>query len=154
MKKLVKTKQEIQRKWDSILCRFLKTKIRHKEAYYDIARYAIGERFDGSRRDLHIFVISLGLDRMVEFTKWENKIGRYARDDFKHAISAHCKAFVDDVYRIGAPFVLIDINKYRWKDLSSKREMLKERQIQETSHTYDSKSGCGVGSCSDWQRVK
>ena len=152
MQKITKTKKEIQRKWDSILCRCLKTKIRHREAYYDIARYAIGERFTGNRRDLHMFVVSLELDRMVEFTKWKNKIGQYAKDDFRLAIAAHCKEFIDDLFAVGPPFVLIDIVKYKWRDLSSKREMLQERRVQESCHTYASKSS--IGNCSDWQRVK
>lgn len=152
--KLVKSAAEIQRKWDMILCRFITTKIRHKEAYYDIARFALGCRFEGSRRELHIFVVGLELERLVEFTKWKNVIGRYAKDDFKHAIGKHSNQFVTDCFTLGPPVVMMQIQKYKWKDLSAERVMLLERFTRDDSHTYKSKSGIGVGSCSDWLTVK
>ena len=151
---IIKTPAQIQRRWDMILCRLISTKIRHKEAYYDIARFAIGCRFEGSRRELHIFVIGLNLERMVEFTKWKNVIGHYSKDDFKQAIGKHNSKFVSDCYKIGPPMVLLQIEDYKWKDLSSERVMILERQTQEESHVYASKGGCGVGTCSDWKRVK
>ena len=152
--KIIKTKAQIQRRWDMILCRFLSTKIRHKEAYYDIARFALGHGFDGSRKELHIFVIGLELDRMVEFTKWKSVIGKLAKDDFKNAIAKHSQRFISDIYKLGPPIVMMQINEYKWKDLTLEMVMLQERRTQDTSHTYASKSGIGAGKCSDWQTVK
>ena len=152
--KIVKTKAEIQRKWDMILCRYITTKIRHREAYYDIARFAIGHRFEGRRAELHRLVIELELDRMVEFTKYKGRIGKSAKNDFRDAILRHNADFIADCYAHSSPVVMMQINDYKWKDLSNEREMLKERWIEESDHTYSSKSGCGVGRCSDWLTVK
>jgi hypothetical protein len=152
--KIIKTTAEIQRKWDMILCRFIATKIRHKEAYYDIARFALGHGFNGSRSELHVFVVSLGLERLVEFTKWKNVIGHYAKDDFMHAIGKHSQKFLNDCFKLDPPIVMMQIEEYKWKDLASERVMLSERRTCDNSHTYASKSGIGAGKCSDWLTVK
>lgn len=149
---IVKTPKEIQRKWDNILCRSVKTSIRHRESYYDIARFAIGEAFRGTREELQNFVISLKLNRMVEFTKYKNTIGHLTKNDFRYAIKRHNKRFINDLYLLGAPIVLITINNYGWKDLSEERIQLSERLTNESDYTYISKSS--EKHCSDWKTIK
>lgn len=152
--KIVKSKAQIQNKWDSMICRSFKTGMRLKEAYYEIARFSTGKRFDGSREQLQRFVIDLEIKRLTEITKYKGCMGGRARSDFKLAIKAHCPELYEDLFSIGPILVLLDIEKYKWRSLAHKRVMMQERRTQDAQHTYSSKSGCGVGQCSDWKTVK
>jgi len=150
---IVKTEKQIQNKWDSMLCRWVTTKMRLKESYYEIARFATGTAFRGSRKELQLFVIGLDLKRFIEIMP--RKAMQLARHDMKNAMSAHCKRFVADLYRIGAIDVLLNIESYNWEDLTHKRVMIKEAPvfIARCSSQFDRKGGIGKN-CSDWGTVK
>ena len=124
MNEIIKTKEQIQNKWDTMLCRFYQHKLRFKESYYEIARFAIGKPFVGDRQELQVFVISLELKRFVEYVGYRPNLGSKAMNDFRYAINRHNKKFIDDCFRLGPLFVKLDIDSYKWKDLTHKRKAL------------------------------